>query len=166
MNEDDEKAFSAYRLIAEQIIKEDNLIHQRVTWGFTINGALLTLIALFFNLTKDVPNAFPVARFVLIALALLAIWVCYITFRNIRGARTQIAYVSKIYEKHWKNRLENDLNLPRPFGGSLYGKYPDGTPITLKIVGSEQLFIAIGILWIGVLILTPFGLVIKSLLLP
>ena len=170
MNEDDEKAFAAYRLIADQIIKEDNLIHHRITWGFTINGALLTLVALIFNLTKDIPNVFIIARFALLALALLAIWICYITFRGIRGARIQIAYVSNVYDTRWKDKMDN-LNLPRPFGGRPFGgkdyeKYPDGTPIKLSTVGSEQLFIATGIFWIAVLILAPFGIAIRLFFLP
>jgi tRNA isopentenyl-2-thiomethyl-A-37 hydroxylase MiaE len=41
---EDERAFQAYSKIAEQITKEDGLVNQRLTWGASINGALLTLL--------------------------------------------------------------------------------------------------------------------------
>lgn len=42
-----------YRIFAYQIIKEDNLINQRMTWGLISNAAALTLIGGIYAACKD-----------------------------------------------------------------------------------------------------------------
>jgi len=48
-----ERAIQAYSKIAEQIKKEDELVNQRLTWGASINGALLALLGVGGGLFKD-----------------------------------------------------------------------------------------------------------------
>jgi len=57
---EDERAFQAYSKIAEQITKEDGLVNQRLTWGASINGALLTLLGVGGGLFKDALRDAPI----------------------------------------------------------------------------------------------------------
>jgi hypothetical protein len=54
MTDDEERAFAAYSKIAEQISKEDTRVHERMTWGISINGGLLALLGVGYPLLKDI----------------------------------------------------------------------------------------------------------------
>jgi hypothetical protein len=49
---EEERAFEAYSKIAEQIMKEDEIVNQRLTWGASLNGALLVLLGIGGGLSK------------------------------------------------------------------------------------------------------------------
>jgi len=119
-----EHAIQAYSKIAEQIKKEDELINQRLTWGASINGALLALLGVGGGLFKDFfqHSQIFVIIFCLIAilLSIIAMLVCWETIKGIKGARIQINYIRSVYYEKWKYKIENKveekgLNLPRPF---------------------------------------------------
>jgi hypothetical protein len=154
----DDRALAAYKIICDQIIKEDNLINQRVTWGVAINGALLTLIALMLTSTKDIPKIIPIAGFISAALALLAIWICRITYRAVRKAREQILHIKNVYIGEWKDTIEGEFKLPRPLWIEEDASNVIQAPKDLKAAEAEQLFIAIGALWIAVLTLALIGM--------
>jgi hypothetical protein len=50
---DEERAFEAYSKIAEQIKKEDEIANQRLTWGASLNGALLVLLGIGGGLFRE-----------------------------------------------------------------------------------------------------------------
>ena len=117
---DDERAIQAYSKIAEQITKEDGLVNQRLTWGASINGALLTLLGVGGGLLKDSLRAsIGVTIFacvIAVFLSIIAALVCGWTIKGIVDARKQISYIREIYDKKWRAKIENELGLPRPFG--------------------------------------------------
>ena len=125
---EDEHAIAAYGKIAEQIIKEDARVHERMTWGVSVNGALLALLGAGAALAKDVlPHAsLPITLFgwVLVALlAMIALLVCHSSIKGVQDARRQIHYIRAVYDSRWKATVEDRLGLPRPFGTR------DNTPI-------------------------------------
>ena len=109
--DDAEATLAAYSKISEQIIKEDNIIHQRITAGLTINGFLATFVGAGYSITKDNLKETPdiIGASFLLALSLVAIYVSYRTIRGIDGARRQMAYIRGIYALHWKARVEDTL---------------------------------------------------------
>jgi hypothetical protein len=118
---EDERAFQAYSKIAEQITKEDGLVNQRLTWGASINGALLTLLGVGGGLFKDALRDAPIGVTIFVCaiaifLSIIAALVCGWTIKGIVDARKQISYIREIYDKNWRTKIENELGLPRPFG--------------------------------------------------
>src|SRR6516162_4652423 len=118
---EDERAFQAYSKIAEQITKEDGLVNQRLTWGASINGALLTLLGVAGGLFKDALRDAPIGVTIFVCaiaifLSIIAALVCGWTIKGIVDARKQISYIREIYDKNWRTKIENELGLPRPFG--------------------------------------------------
>jgi hypothetical protein len=118
---DDERAIQAYSKIAEQITKEDGLVNQRLTWGASINGALLTLLGAGGGLFKDSLRdaSIGVTMFVCVIavfLSVIAALVCGWTIKGIVDARKKIGYIRKVYNERWQTKIENELGLPRPFG--------------------------------------------------
>jgi hypothetical protein len=118
---DDERAIQAYSKIAEQITKEDGLINQRLTWGASINGALLTLLGVGGGLFKDSLRdaSIGVTIFVCVIavfLSIIAALACGWTIKGIADARKQIRYIREIYDTKRRTKIENELGLPRPFG--------------------------------------------------
>jgi hypothetical protein len=114
-----ERAIEAYSKIAEQIEKEDELVNQRLTWGASINGALLALLGLLFKdflLDESIlVNIFGCV--IAVFLSVIAWRVCGSTIRGIVDARKQINYIRGVYrewEKEWQPQIEK-LHLPRPF---------------------------------------------------
>ena len=115
---DHERAIQAYSKIAEQITKEDGLVNQRLTWGASINGALLTLLGVLF---KDSFRGASIGVTIFVCvivvfLSIIAALVCGWTIKGIVDARKQIGYIRKIYNERWQTKIENELGLPRPFG--------------------------------------------------
>jgi protein-S-isoprenylcysteine O-methyltransferase Ste14 len=92
-----ERAFQVYSKIAEQIKKEDDLVNQRLTWGATINGALLALLGVGGGLFKDSLQHSLIFVIIFCGIAILlsviAVLVCWETIQGIKGARTQINYI-------------------------------------------------------------------------
>ena len=117
---DDERAIQAYSKIAEQITKEDELVNQRLTWGASINGALLALLGVGGGLFKDSLQHSPIFVTIFcgiaILLSIIGMLVCWETIKGIKGARKQIHYIREIYNHRWQPEIENKLGLPRPFG--------------------------------------------------
>src|SRR5215467_9242306 len=118
---EDERAFQAYSKIAEQITKEDGLVNQRLTWGASINGALLTLPGVGGGLFKDAVRDAPIGVTIFVCaiaifLSIIAALVCGWTIKGIVDARKQISYIREIYDKNWRTKIANELGLPRPFG--------------------------------------------------
>src|SRR2546423_148826 len=96
--EAEERIFQAYSKISEQFIKEDARVHERMTWGVSINGALFALLGAGYGLLKESLRhatwlETSAAYAAVLALALVAIWICYNTIRAIGDARKQIYYV-------------------------------------------------------------------------
>ncbi len=143
--------FDSYTKISEQIIKEDNIIHQRVTSGLSINGVLATLATLGYAVAKDNirdQKDLIIAGVVLCTLAFVAIWVCFTSIESIRAARRQLAYIQYIYNLHWKTIVEENLKLPRPFGGHLPFKDEKGKELKIRAGSSGTLFRAIVVVWL------------------
>jgi hypothetical protein len=165
MDNDTEVALATYRIISEQIIKEDNIKHQRITSGFTVNGALITLVAIMYGAAKDnlrEPKDILFAGCALGLLALIAIWVCYMTIQGIVLARRQISYIQGVYRVHWKATLEDGLKLPRPWGSWRYDEHVDGKKIKISHSEAEKIFKAIILLWVSILLFTGY-IIIKTL---
>jgi protein-S-isoprenylcysteine O-methyltransferase Ste14 len=150
---EDERAFQAYSKIAEQIIKEDTLVHVRMTWGLSINGALLALLGVGGGLLKDSFLRAPpsVIVFVCVMAALLsivALLVCYWTIKGVGDARKQIYYISSVYHDKWKRTIEDRLGLPRPFGSrELYDKRR-----RVDRWWGDDLFRFVGALWFVIIV--------------
>jgi hypothetical protein len=163
MNED-EKAFFAYTKIAEQISREDTLIHQRTTNGLTVNGVLATSIFAVYRLTiedigKGGTQDYIILIFSVVVLGLAAIWVNYTTIRQISYARTQNRYLKNYYLEHWQNKMINELHLPQPFGGTV-PPYKDESGKPIKVGAGEwgSLFRALMIIWmIGLVAMTGWA---------
>jgi hypothetical protein len=145
---DEERAVLAYAKIAEQIIKEDARIHERMTWGVSVNGALFALLGAGAALFKDaLPQASrPLTLFICAIVALLslmALLVCRATIGGVQDARKQIYYVRKLYTERWKTAIETELGLPRPFGSrELYEAVP------ISRWWGDNFFRFIGAIWI------------------
>jgi hypothetical protein len=155
---DDERelAIEAYSKIAEQITKEDGLINQRLTWGATINGALLALLGVGGGLFKDFLQhaSTYVTIFVcviVVFLAIIAALVCGSTIKGIVDARTQIRYLRHIYERKWQTKIEDELGLPRPFLDKI------------KVEKDKELGPYPVVSWWGDSLFRPFGLDGKTL---
>jgi hypothetical protein len=146
---DDQRAIQAYSKISEQITKEDARIHERMTWGLSINGALLALFGVVGGLLKDfLPRASTsVVAFVCVIttlLAIIALLVCYWTISGMQDARKQIYYVREVYNFKWKQKLEDELGLPRPFGSrELYEQ-----TVRISRWWGDDLFRLVGLLWL------------------
>ena len=150
---DDDRAIQVYSKIAEQIIKEDVRVNERMTWGMSINGALLALLGVGSGLFKDIlPHAsISVTLFVCVIAALLsiiALFVCHWTIDSVRGAREQIYYIRKIYSDRWKTKIEDELGLPRPFGSrDLYDE-----TIRISRWWGDDLFRFISVIWLLIIV--------------
>ncbi len=161
---EDELAFQAYSKIAEQIIKEDARINERMTWGISINGGLLALLGVGYTLLKDIfthaSGCVIISTSVGLAfLAAAALLVCYQTIRGVGDARKQIYYIRKIYETKWKGKIEDELGLPRPFGSREF--YTEqGSRMAMPRWWGDNLFRIIGALWL-LIIFTLLGIAIK-----
>jgi hypothetical protein len=145
-----EKTLSAYTKISDQIAREDNIVNQRITWGLSFNAALVGLATIGYSATKDSikdHKDFAIVGIIFIAIAIIAIWVCYLTIRGIIVTRKQQYYVREIYDTYWKVKCEDELRLPRPYGSRLHGKYLDGTEIKLRPGSGEKLFNVIIVGW-------------------
>lgn len=146
---DDQRAIQAYSKISEQITKEDARIHERMTWGLSINGALLALFGVVGGLLKDfLPRASTsVVAFVCVIttlLAIIALLVCYWTISGMQDARKQIYYVREVYNFKWKQKLEDEFGLPRPFGSrELYEQ-----TVRISRWWGDDLFRLVGLLWL------------------
>jgi hypothetical protein len=154
-NDNENTFFTAYTKISEQIIKEDNIIHQRTTSGLSINGVLATLAALGYGVAKDnirEQKDLIIAGVVLCTLAFVAIWVCYSSIRGIRAARRQNAYIQYVYNLHWRTIVEEQLKLPRPFGGNLPYKDENGKKLKVGAGSSGTLFRAVIVVWVIALV--------------
>jgi hypothetical protein len=161
---DDDHAIEVYSKIAEQIIKEDALVNQRMTWGMSINGALLALLGVGAGLFKDVlPHISTFAILVLcVAAALLSIigWlVCRWTIKSIQDARKQIRYITGIYNKKWKKKMEEELGLPRPF----WGRDLDVRTESIDRWWGDDLFRFISVIW-SLIIIACVAIVVFRLL--
>jgi hypothetical protein len=155
--EETEKTLVAYTKITELIRKEDELINHRVMSGLSINGVIGTLTAVGYGVARDnlkEPTDFIILGVVIAALVFLAIRACYLTIRSLTAARIQNAYLKNFYEVHWKLKVEENLNLPRPFGGfSHLDTGQDGNAIELGKNGAAALFVAIMGIWCLVLLI-------------
>lgn len=152
--DDPDYTLAAYTKISEQIIKEDNIVHQRVTAGLAINGFLATFVGAGYSITKDnLQNLVDIiiSGGLLMGLSLVAIYVSYRTIRGIDAARAQIAYIRGVYVLHWKTKVEDILKLPRPFGST--GETKDEDLSKLIGAGPANLFRAIIVIWSAALIL-------------
>jgi hypothetical protein len=145
---EDEHAFQAYSKISEQIAKEDARINERMTWGLSINGALLALFGVVGGLLKDfLPRASTsVVIFACVIATLLAIiagLVCYWTIRGVQDARKQVYYVREFYNFKWKQKLEDKFGLPRPFGSRELNE----RTVRVSRWWGDSLFVLVGSLW-------------------
>jgi hypothetical protein len=125
---DDERereiVIQAYSKIAEQVTKEDGLVNQRLTWGASINAALLALLGVVFTLLgavfkESLPNASIYVTTILVCLiaiflSIIAVLVCHWTIKGIVDARKQLRYIHHIYNARWERKICR-LGLPRPF---------------------------------------------------
>ncbi len=146
-----EKVITAYTLIADQIARQDNIVHQRTTAGLSINAVLGTLTAAGYamagNHLKE-PRDFVIFALMLFALAFVAIWVSFNIIRSIAYASTQNAYLKRFYDIHWQEKVTQELNLPRPFGGPGYeDKTESGKIIKTRAGRAGALFRAIIFVW-------------------
>lgn len=155
---DDERAFEAYSKISEQIEREDARLNERMTWGLSINGALLAFFGVLGGMYKDVlphPST-SVAIFVCAIaafLSIIALLVCDWTINGVQDARKQIYYIRKVYDDKWKTKIENELSLPRPFGSrDLYDK-----TIHISRWWGDDLFRVMRALWLIILGCLIFG---------
>src|SRR6516225_7501387 len=111
---DDDRAIQAYSAISEQITKEDARINERMTWGLSINGALLALFGVVTGLWRDflAHATTPILIFVsavTILLTSIALLVCYWTIKGMQDARRQISYLrDEVYDPKWKHKLEDE----------------------------------------------------------
>jgi hypothetical protein len=162
MTDERDYAIQAYSKIAEQIEKEDGLVNQRLTWGASINGALLTLLGVGGGLFKDFlkdPSIYVTIFVCVIAvfLSIIAVLVCRWTIEGIVDARKQINYIEGIYKDKWKPRIKNlnlDLDyLPRPFGEvpsrAWFLRWP---PSDIGPWWGDQIFRLMIVLWVFVII--------------
>jgi hypothetical protein len=149
---EDELALQAYSMIAEQIIKEDARINERITWGISINGGLLALLGVSYAPLKDIfALASGPASLALAFLAAAAMLVCHQTIRGVGDARKQIYYIRKIYEAKWKGKIEDEIGLPRPFGSrEFYTEQESGAAKSLW--WGENLFFIIGSFWLMIVL--------------
>ncbi len=167
--DEDEKAFAAYTTISHQIKKEDKLIHQRVASGLSTNGVIATLVGAGYGIAREnliEPRDFIIAGFVLAALAFVAIWVSYTAIGGIAAARTQNAYIRKVYLKHWRRKIEGNLELPRPYLDRSADQDIDPSKISINVReikmnagGAGTLFQAIIAVWMIVLAILLAALV-------
>jgi hypothetical protein len=165
MTDEDDRAFEAYSKIAEQISKEDGLIHDRMTWGISINGGLLALLGVGLTLSKDIftrasTDVIALASVGALLAAITSILVCYHTIKGVDDARKQVYYIRGIYETRWKRKLEDELGLPRPFGSR--GLYDDKIiydpkfiydPKTIPRWWGDNLFRLIIGLWLVIIVI-------------
>ncbi len=160
---DDEFALQAYSKIAEQISKEDALINQRMTWGISINAGLLVLLGFGYGLLKDIftqASARMIASLALAILAAGAVLVYYNTIRAVRDARMQIFHIRHIYETKWKQRIEDKIGLPRPFGSrELYTEEEGRT--AKSSWWAENLFFIVGSVWL-IIVLTSLVIAVRA----
>jgi len=175
--ETDEKILEIYSKFSEQMSKEDARIHERVTWGLTINGALITFIGVGFAVLKERLNA-SIVFIVVYILICIALWLCYNTIQAILDAREQISYLKSFYNKEWKGAVKA-FGLPRPFfdrkpkkigyvtriGNRIFApprgqRERDGIDLPpLERWWGDNVFRALILLWIAMLLMTSFALV-------
>jgi hypothetical protein len=171
-----EIVIQAYSKIAEQLTKEDGLVNQRLTWGASINGALLALLGVVFTLLgavfkESLPNA---SKYVIIFVCLIAVFlsiiaasVCYWTIKGIVDARKQIRYIRHIYDARWQRQIYR-LGLPRPFFDRDKVEEFFKSPPPMDPWWGDKLFRPFGLdvktlgMW-GDKLFRPFGLDVKTL---
>ena len=150
--DDMERTFTAYGRIVDIINREDGRVSDGLKWGFGANGALLSFIAdqIFSEKASAVARisgehgarwqlAYATA---LTLIAYVALALTLATYRQVRSARSQIIVARKAYEAHWKDRVERDAGLPRPYGS----RYPD-EPSELRQWWPETALRAVLIFW-------------------
>jgi len=88
-----------YRIFAEQIKKEDDLINHRMNWGVAVNGGFVAIVGAF--LSKNGPNV-GVLDFVFCFLfACAAAFISISTILAIQAANDQMHVIKGTYKKIW-----------------------------------------------------------------
>jgi hypothetical protein len=169
-----ERAIQAYSIIAEQIEKEDGLVNQRLTWGASINGALLALLGVLF---KDLllHSSILVGVFgcvIAVFLSIIAALVCGSTIKGIVDARKQIEGIRNVYRDYWESQIEK-MHLPRPFydkgvssGPSIFDGLLHPVGLDTKTLGQDswwgdELFRLIIFLWFFVALMCVVVVIVR-----
>ena len=147
---DDQRAIQAYSKISEQITKEDARINERMTWGlFNKWRASCALRRVVGGLLKDfLPHASTsvvgLICVITTLLAIIALLVCYWTISGMQDARKQIYYVREVYNSKWKQKVEDEFGLPRPFGSRELHEQT----VRISRWWGDDLFRLVGLLWL------------------
>lgn len=88
-----------YKFLREEIKREDEITHQRLTWGITFQGFLISAMAVLLVFRLDVTiGVLVLIKITILAIGIIGITVSILTFSGVLASRNSIRQAVE----HWK----------------------------------------------------------------
>lgn len=121
-----------YRFLREEIKREDEITHQRLTWSITFQGFLISALAALMALSWDAPTEIVILRKLsLMAIAIIGFRMAILSFTGIQASRNSIEAAKQNWEIRDKIWGLYPNYVPQPCGQN--GLFSAGTQYTAKI---------------------------------
>lgn len=119
-----------YKSLRDEIKREDEITHQRLTWSITFQGFLVNALALLIILSGEMSiSNFYIRKLALFAISLIGLHIGFITLIGIKASRNSINTAKKAWEERnavWRifpNKAPQAYGQLNSFhGGSFYSE--------------------------------------------
>lgn len=118
LNNNREKQIEYYKFLREEIKREDEITHQRLTWGITFQGFLISAVAamLVFSWKDSTIGIFYMRKITILATGIVGLFISYFVYHGVLASRNSIRNVVEQWNAVNLKWLLYPYEVPQAFG--------------------------------------------------